>query len=120
MSRLLLGTVCGLVYGALSAASVLPLTFADRRAATLGAFLNRPESLSTVNHAIPGANPATFATLDGDGRPAFYVAPPQGRARGGRLHVRRRAKLEKAARFLCRVGRGPRHMYFHSLPTFTC
>src|ERR671933_2170074 len=41
MSRLLLGTVCGLVYGALSSASMLPLTFPDKRAALLGAFLNR-------------------------------------------------------------------------------
>src|SRR3712207_3488591 len=41
MSRLLLGAVCGLVYGALSAASMLPLTFADKRAALAGAFLNR-------------------------------------------------------------------------------
>ncbi len=41
MSRLLLGTVCGLIYGALSAASMLPLEFADKRAALTGAFLNR-------------------------------------------------------------------------------
>ena len=41
MSRLLLGTICGLVYGALSAASMLPLTFPDKTAALLGAFLNR-------------------------------------------------------------------------------
>jgi len=41
MPRLLLGTVCGLVYGSLSAASMLPLTFADKRAALTGAFLNR-------------------------------------------------------------------------------
>ena len=41
MSRLMLGTVCGLVYGALSAASMLPLTFPDKRAALLGAFVNR-------------------------------------------------------------------------------
>jgi len=41
MSRLALGTICGLVYGALSAASMLPLTFTDKRAALLGAFLNR-------------------------------------------------------------------------------
>jgi hypothetical protein len=41
MSRLWLGTICGLVYGALSAASMLPLTFPDKRAALLGAFLNR-------------------------------------------------------------------------------
>ena len=41
MSRILLGTICGLAYGALSAASMLPLTFTDKRAALLGAFLNR-------------------------------------------------------------------------------
>ena len=41
MSRLLLGTICGLVYGTLSAASMLPLTFADKTAALMGAFLNR-------------------------------------------------------------------------------
>lgn len=41
MSRLLLGTICGLAYGALSAASMLPLPFPDKRAALLGAFLNR-------------------------------------------------------------------------------
>lgn len=41
MSRLMLGTLCGLVYGALSAASMLPLSFPDKRAALLGAFINR-------------------------------------------------------------------------------
>lgn len=41
MSRLVLGTICGLVYGALSAASMLPLNFSDKRAALTGAFLNR-------------------------------------------------------------------------------
>ena len=41
MSRIMLGAVCGLVYGALSAASMLPLSFPDKRAALLGAFLNR-------------------------------------------------------------------------------
>ena len=41
MARLLLGSICGLAYGALSAASMLPLTFPDKRAALLGAFLNR-------------------------------------------------------------------------------
>jgi hypothetical protein len=41
MPRLLLGTICGLVYGALSAASMIPLSFPDKRAALLGAFLNR-------------------------------------------------------------------------------
>ena len=41
MSRLMLGTICGLVFGSLSAASMLPLDFADKRAALLGAFVNR-------------------------------------------------------------------------------
>ena len=37
----MLGTFCGLVYGALSAVSMLPLTFPDKKAALLGAFINR-------------------------------------------------------------------------------
>ena len=41
MSRLLLGGICGLVYGALSVASMMPLPFPDKRAALLGAFFNR-------------------------------------------------------------------------------
>jgi hypothetical protein len=41
MSRILLGTICGLVYGALSAASMIPLSFLDKRAALIGPFLNR-------------------------------------------------------------------------------
>ncbi len=41
MSRLMLGTLCGVVYGALSVASMLPLAFPDKRAALLGAFINR-------------------------------------------------------------------------------
>ena len=41
MSRIMLGTICGLIFGALSAASMLPLSFPDKRAALLGAFLNR-------------------------------------------------------------------------------
>jgi hypothetical protein len=41
MSRLSLGLLAGILYGALSAASMLPLEFPDKRAALLGAFLNR-------------------------------------------------------------------------------
>ncbi len=41
MSRLLLGTICGLVYGVVSAASMIPLEFPDKKAALAGAFLNR-------------------------------------------------------------------------------
>jgi hypothetical protein len=41
MSRLTFGLLAGLIYGALSAASMLPLAFPDKHAALLGAFLNR-------------------------------------------------------------------------------
>ncbi len=41
MIRLYLGTICGLVFGVLSAATMVPLSFPDKRAALLGAFLNR-------------------------------------------------------------------------------
>lgn len=41
MSRVLLGTICGLVYGALSAASMIPLSFSDKTAGLTEAFLNR-------------------------------------------------------------------------------
>ena len=41
MPRLWLGLLAGLVYGALSAASMIPMEFPDKRAALLGAFLNR-------------------------------------------------------------------------------
>ena len=41
MSRILLGAISGVVYGGLSAASMLPLSFTDKSAALLGAFLNR-------------------------------------------------------------------------------
>ncbi len=41
MNRILLGVVCGLFFGSLSVASMIPLPFPDKRAALLGAFLNR-------------------------------------------------------------------------------
>ena len=41
MSRLMLGAICGVIYGALSAASMIPLEFPDKRAALMGAFINR-------------------------------------------------------------------------------
>lgn len=41
MNRLAVGFLAGLAYGALSAASMIPLDFPDKRAALLGAFLNR-------------------------------------------------------------------------------
>jgi hypothetical protein len=41
MSRIPPGIVCGLVYGAISVATMIPLSFADKTAALTGAFLNR-------------------------------------------------------------------------------
>lgn len=41
MQRLALGILCGVAFGALSVASMIPLTFPDKRAALLGAFINR-------------------------------------------------------------------------------
>ena len=41
MSRLMLGSIAGLIYGALSVASMLPLSFPDKKAALIGAFINR-------------------------------------------------------------------------------
>jgi hypothetical protein len=54
MSRLALGLLSGLLYGALSAASMLPLPFPDKRAALLGAFLNRL-AIGIVIGAVIGA-----------------------------------------------------------------
>jgi hypothetical protein len=41
MARLTLGILCGLVFGGLAVATMIPLSFDDKRAAMLGAFLNR-------------------------------------------------------------------------------
>ena len=41
MSKLALGTICGLAFGALAVATMIPLEFPDKRAAMLGAFINR-------------------------------------------------------------------------------
>jgi hypothetical protein len=41
MSRIYLGVICGLVFGILDAAIMIPLSFPDKRAAMLGAFIAR-------------------------------------------------------------------------------
>ena len=67
MSRLMLGTICGLIYGALSAASMLPLSFDDKKAALAGAFLNRFAIgfvIGTARLPVPGwANGLIFGVL---------------------------------------------------------
>jgi len=54
MPRLALGLLAGVLYGVLSAASMLPLQFPDKRAALLGAFLNRL-AIGVVVGAVVGA-----------------------------------------------------------------
>jgi len=41
MSRFALANLCGLVFGALTVLSMLPMSFPHKRAALLGAFFNR-------------------------------------------------------------------------------
>lgn len=41
MPRILLGTICGVVFGGVAVAMMIPLSFPDKRAALIGAFLNR-------------------------------------------------------------------------------
>lgn len=41
MSSIILGSICGIIFGALAVAMMIPLRFADKRAAMLGAFANR-------------------------------------------------------------------------------
>jgi hypothetical protein len=41
MPKLILGILCGLIFGGLAIATMIPLSFDDKRAAMLGAFLNR-------------------------------------------------------------------------------
>jgi hypothetical protein len=54
MPRLWLGVLAGLLYGALSAASMIPLQFPDKPAALTGAFLNRL-AIGIVIGAVIGA-----------------------------------------------------------------
>lgn len=41
MSNLLLGVIAGIIFGAVSVAIMIPMSFPDKRAALLGAFINR-------------------------------------------------------------------------------
>ena len=54
MPRLALGLLAGVLYGVLSAVSMVPLQFPDKRAALLGAFLNRL-AIGVVVGAVVGA-----------------------------------------------------------------
>jgi len=54
VSKLTLGTLLGVAFGAVSVALMLPLSFPDKRAALLGAFLNRL-SIGIMIGAVIGA-----------------------------------------------------------------
>lgn len=41
MSKLLLGSVCGVLFGLIAVATMIPLEFPDKQAALLGAFIDR-------------------------------------------------------------------------------
>ena len=41
MSKILLGVLCGIVFGIISVVTMIPLKFEDKRAAMAGAFANR-------------------------------------------------------------------------------
>jgi hypothetical protein len=41
MSRILLSSICGVVFGGLVVAMMIPMEFPDKHAALIGAFLNR-------------------------------------------------------------------------------
>ena len=41
MSRILLGAICGVVFGVVVVLTMLPMDFPDKRAALTGAFINR-------------------------------------------------------------------------------
>ena len=41
MSRILLGSICGVAFGGLVVLMMLPMEFPDKQAALIGAFLNR-------------------------------------------------------------------------------
>ena len=41
MSKIVLGIVCGIVFGAIAVATMIPLEFEDKKAAMAGAFVSR-------------------------------------------------------------------------------
>jgi hypothetical protein len=41
MSKIVLGIICGIVFGGISAATMIPLKLEDKKAAMAGAFVNR-------------------------------------------------------------------------------
>ena len=67
MPKILLGTICGIVFGAISVATMIPLDLPDKRLAMAGAFVNRFAigfTLGATNLPVPGwANGLLFGLL---------------------------------------------------------
>ncbi len=41
MNKILLGTICGIIFGVIAVLTMIPLQFEDKRRAMTGAFINR-------------------------------------------------------------------------------
>src|SRR5215207_1593186 len=57
MPRILLGSICGVIFGVAVVLMMLPMEFPDKRAALIGAFLNRfgvGFVIGTANLPLPG------------------------------------------------------------------
>lgn len=57
MSRIILGILCGLVLGGIAAGAMIPMKFEDKRAAIMGAFINRFAigfTIGASNLPVPG------------------------------------------------------------------
>jgi hypothetical protein len=61
MSRIVLGAICGLVFGGIAAGIMIPMKFDDKRAAITGAFINR----FTIGFVIGASNLAVPGWLNG-------------------------------------------------------
>ncbi|MBV9990172.1 MAG: hypothetical protein JOZ72_02680 [Alphaproteobacteria bacterium] len=55
MSHLVIGTGCGVMFGLLAVGLMLPMEFPDKRAALLGAFLNRLSIGVAIGAGVNGA-----------------------------------------------------------------
>lgn len=57
MSKILLGVICGLVFGGIAAGIMFPMKFEDKRVAIIGAFINRFAigfAIGASNLPVPG------------------------------------------------------------------
>ena len=65
MSNLFLGVILGIIFGIVATVPMLGMTFSDKRAAILGAFINRFAVGFLIPNALPGVNPILRGLLLG-------------------------------------------------------